>query len=297
MLSTLTVARQATYLLVPERVQVKEEIFYPYTDGEPMAESDFQYKFLVYVRDALDAHFSKKPNVYVSGNMFIYYAEGNPYKKVAPDVFVAFGVPKYQRYSYKVWEEGKIPDVVIEIVSKGNWKKDEQNINLYSRLGVKEYFRYDPTGDCLDPVLQGHWLDEDGTYQKMELETFPNGVQKLDSFLLNMELRLESGRLRLYDLKQEIYLFSYAEERLERLEAEAHAEEERLERLEAESHAKEAEARAEKERLERLESEARAEKERLESEARAKEQLKIRVELEARLRELEAELRQQKSVL
>ncbi len=268
---TLTLDRlsrvQATYfvpqpfrLVVPEKIE--EEVFYPYTDGEPMAESDFQYEFLVYVRDALNVHFSKSPDIYVSGNMFIYYEKGNPRKQVAPDIFVVFGVPKYKRYSYKIWEEGKMADVVIEIVSRGNWRKDEQNVNLYRRLGVKEYFRYDPTGDSLDPVLQGHWLDEDGTYQKMELEVLPNGIQKLDSFLLNLELRLESGRLRLYDPKQEGYLLSYEE-------SESRAEEERLERLEAESRAEEAESRANKE-------------------------LKIRVELEVRLRELEAELRQQK---
>ncbi len=275
MSSTLTLDRaeiESTYfvpqpfrLVVPERIE--DELFYPYTDGEPMAESDFQYEFLVYVRDALDAHFSRDPNIYVSGNMFIYYEEGNRNKKVAPDIFVIFGVPKYKRYSYKAWEEGKIPDVVIEIVSRSNWKKDKENVNLYRRLGVKEYFQYDPTGGILDPVLQGHWLDEDGTYQEMELEILPNGIQKLDSFLLNLELRLESGRLRLYDPKQKMYLFNYAEERLERLE-------ERLERLEAE-------ARAEEERLKRLEAEARANQ--------------IRTELETRLRELEAELRQQKS--
>ncbi len=284
MSSTLTLDRaeiESTYfvpqpfrLVVPERIE--DELFYPYTDGEPMAESDFQYEFLVYVRDALDAHFSRDPNIYVSGNMFIYYEEGNRNKKVAPDIFVIFGVPKYKRYSYKAWEEGKIPDVVIEIVSRSNWKKDKENVNLYRRLGVKEYFQYDPTGGILDPVLQGHWLDEDGTYQEMELEILPNGIQKLDSFLLNLELRLESGRLRLYDPKQKMYLFNYAEEQLERLEAEAYAEKERLERLEAEARAEEEQSRTEEERLKRLEAEARAEK------------------AEARLRELESELKQQK---
>ncbi|MBI3760775.1 MAG: Uma2 family endonuclease, partial [Chloroflexi bacterium] len=48
-------------------------IEYPDSDGEPMAESDFQRELLIYAVKALDIFFADRPDVYVSGNMFVYY--------------------------------------------------------------------------------------------------------------------------------------------------------------------------------------------------------------------------------
>ncbi len=48
------------------------------------------------------------PEVYVGGNLPIYYEEGDPAKSVAPDVFVVFGIAKRQRRIYKLWEAGKL---------------------------------------------------------------------------------------------------------------------------------------------------------------------------------------------
>ena len=70
------------------------EIEYPDTDGLPMAESDFQRQYLSYSVEVLRIYFQNHPDVYVSGNLFIYYEQGNPKAVVAPDVFVVFGVPK-----------------------------------------------------------------------------------------------------------------------------------------------------------------------------------------------------------
>ena len=57
------------------------------------------------LRDFLRYH----RDVYVSGNVLIYYEEGNVDAAVAPDVFVVFGVPNRPRPIYKLWEEGKSP--------------------------------------------------------------------------------------------------------------------------------------------------------------------------------------------
>src|SRR5712692_995291 len=80
-------------------------IEYPSADGQPMAESDFQRKPLTYGVEALDIYFQDRPDVYVSGNLFIYYEEGNPQASIAPDVFVVFGAPKRDRASYLLWSE------------------------------------------------------------------------------------------------------------------------------------------------------------------------------------------------
>jgi hypothetical protein len=238
-----------------------------------MAESDFQRKPLTYCVDALDTHFEADPDVYVSGDLLIYYEPyrpGVPAKSVAPDVFTVLGIPKYERRSYKIWEEGKSPDMVVEIASESTWKKDIRNKKLYRRLGVGEYFIYDPTGDCLDPVLQGFRLDRAGRYRQMRPGKLAGGNWKLDSRALGMELRIESGRLRLYDPRKKEYLFTHSEERAGRLSAEETAKQEKAARLAAEEAAKQEKQRAEQEKAARLAAEEAAKQEK----RRAEEQIR-----------------------
>src|SRR5215831_8651264 len=99
---------------------------YPDTDGLPMAESDFQRKPLTYGVEALDIYFQDRPDVYVSGNLFIYYEEGNPQASIAPDVFVVFGASKRDRASYLLWNEPKAPDFVLEITSRHTRREDQE---------------------------------------------------------------------------------------------------------------------------------------------------------------------------
>ena len=56
-------------------------IKYPETDGQPMTESDATRNYMSYCITALQAFFQSRPQVYVSGNLFIYYEEGNPRPK------------------------------------------------------------------------------------------------------------------------------------------------------------------------------------------------------------------------
>ena len=81
----------ASSLLAPARVD------YPSSDGQPMAETDHQRTPLTYAVEALRHHFRDRPDVYVSGNLFIYYEEGNPHAVVAPDVFVVLGADRADR--------------------------------------------------------------------------------------------------------------------------------------------------------------------------------------------------------
>lgn len=77
---------------VLSRVRVE----YPSTDGKPVAESDFQRDSLLYAVDVLQQHFRARPDVYVSGNLLLYYEEGNPKAVVAPDVFVVMGASNHR---------------------------------------------------------------------------------------------------------------------------------------------------------------------------------------------------------
>src|SRR5438094_947435 len=100
--------------------------FYPSSDGKPMAETDKHRDLGVYAIEALKARYSDRQDVYVSGNNFIYFEEGNPKARVSPDCYVMFGVEMRQRDSYMTWKEGgKMPSVVFEFTSRKTQKEDE----------------------------------------------------------------------------------------------------------------------------------------------------------------------------
>ena len=167
------------------------EIDYPTEDGLPMAETDAQGIPLMYAVTGLRDYFRQRPDVYVSGNLLIYYEEGNVNASVAPDAFVVFGVPNHPRPIYKVWEEGKVPDFVLEIASPSTW-------DLYESLGVQEYWQYDPTGDFLAPPLRGlHLLS--GEYVPLPQPRPADGSLAVYSAVLGLEVCIVQGELRFRD--------------------------------------------------------------------------------------------------
>lgn len=201
---------------------IPTQIEYPDEDGKPMAEGDVQCSYLTYARNALRLYFQNPSDVYVAGNLFIYYEQGNPESVVAPDVFVIFGVEKRDRRSYKTWEEqDKTPDFVLEITSKTTRTKDQgAKKGIYAFLGVREYFQYDPTGDYLTPQLQGLRLVE-GNYLPVPTNTLADGTLSLPSEVLGLELRVKSGEMRFYDPATGQKLLTYEEEAAARQQAEA----------------------------------------------------------------------------
>jgi Uma2 family endonuclease len=153
------------------RADARGDLAYPTSDGKPMAETDFHRQIMVDLIDVFEARYADDPQVYVSGDLLLFYEEGNKRKHVAPDVLVAFGVSKApQRLHYLLWREGKAPDVVIEVTSKTTRKEDQtKKLVLYRDvLRIPEYFLFDPFNDYLRPSLQGHRLTGDG-YIPIEL--------------------------------------------------------------------------------------------------------------------------------
>lgn len=229
-------------------------IDYPDSDGEPMADNDPQYRCITDTRFALEQHYHDNPQVYVGADLLIYYVEGDPTKSVAPDVLVSLGAPRGNRRSYRIWEEGKPPDVVFEFASERSWRGDlGWKWGLYQGLGVREYFLFDPTGEHFSPVLQGYRLGESGKegYRRLPLIASPAGEIGLISEVLGLELwvKADGGEgmpwvLRLYDPRADQWLPTPAGE------AEA--------RRAAEARAAEAEARAAKEAQARHAAEAHA---------------------------------------
>ena len=169
-------------------------IDYPSSDGQPMAENDAQRSAIMYGIGALARHFKSRQDVYVSGDLLIYYQEGNPRLSVAPDVFVVFGVAKRERPNYKLWEEGRAPAFVLEVALPSRWRDDlGRKRSLYARLGVREYWQYDPLGEHLPARLQGERLTPSG-YVRQPAATTRDGTLTLRSRTLGLELRAAPGR-------------------------------------------------------------------------------------------------------
>src|SRR5215471_5000169 len=126
---------------------------YPTTDGKPMAETERHRDLMIDLIKTLQGFYEAQDNVCVSGNLLLFYKKGNKRKHISPDVFVVKGVPKRVRINYLVWQEGKGPDLVIELTSSSTRHEDlNRKFKLYQDvLKVKEYFLFDPTEDYLDP--------------------------------------------------------------------------------------------------------------------------------------------------
>jgi Uma2 family endonuclease len=236
----------------------------PLEDFEPMPEGDKQRRNLSYATEALKLWFEQLPDVYVSGNLFIRYEENGAEKRISPDIFVVFGTSKEDRVSYTVWEEdGKVPDFVLEITSKGTVTKDrKQNPLIYRDLGVKEYFQYDPSGGYLKPnSLQGLRL-ENGKYEPVSILTLPDNTLSLHSEVLGLDLHLFPDKsFRFYDPIAKQILRSHAEAEHARYQAELERSQAELERSYEQQARREAEAIAIHERNEKVQE--RQQKERL----------------------------------
>lgn len=188
---------------------------YPTSDGRPMAETDWHRILMTMCIETLDVRYAADMNVYVSGNLLIFYSEGNRRKHLSPDVFVVFGVPKHPRPNFLLWEEGKGPDVVFELTSSSTRNEDlKSKFLLYQDvLKVREYFLFDPFGDHLDPPLRGFRL-HNAIYKPIRPVK-----ERLPSRVLGLHLERDGKELRLYDPATDSVLPTTSE-RLEIAEAE-----------------------------------------------------------------------------
>jgi Uma2 family endonuclease len=173
---------------------LEREIEYPTSDGQPMAETTIHRKVMSALIGGLERRYADVADVWVGGNLFLYYREGEPEKSVAPDVLLAQGVEKRDRDTYLLWEE-KTPALIFEITSRSTRGEDTgTKKDLYEQLGVAELVLFDPYGEYLKPRLQGYRLDR-GLYRPIP----PNRDGSLDLRTTGVTARPEGKRLRLVD--------------------------------------------------------------------------------------------------
>ena len=205
-------------------------IYYPESDGKPLAETDLHRIVIVNTYQKLEAYYEDRDDVYVSGNLLIYDVPGKTRRSISPDVMVVFGIKKKMRRTYKIWEEGKAPDFVMEVTSKSTYKNDlKKKKSRYAQIGVREYFLYDPERSYLSDSLIGFQLNEDGKYDTIPLSQ-DNGIL---SAVLGIEFSIQSDDIGLYVPTSEQWLQTPAE-KAQQAEAEVARLRSEIERLKEE---------------------------------------------------------------
>ena len=222
--------------------------------------------------------FGQRPDTFLSSNTILCYDPRDLNVRVSPDVYLSFGVDAQAirpRKLYLPWEVGKPPDWVLEIGSASTGREDVgRKRDIYARIGVPEYWRFDPKdGEYHGEQLAGDRL-VGGGYEPIELTTAPDGILKGYSEILGLSLCWDNNWPRLYDPATNSYLTNWRQERAarqaERAAYKAQAAVEQAERL-AERAAREA------------------------AENRVASEQAAREAAEARIRQLEAELRRRQA--
>ena len=180
--------------LIPAALETAVEetaaaVEYPSSDGLAMAESGWHAVAMVLAKEALDRCFRERKDLYIGIDLFVYYEKGNNKARLAPDVFVAFDVEAGERDTYKVWEEGKAPDFVLEVRSASTeWRDRDVKPEIYARMGVSEYWRLSPRVHHLESSLEGYRL-QGGRYQRLERVKLEEAGEWYWSEALGLHLR------------------------------------------------------------------------------------------------------------
>lgn len=240
--------------LVP---QARTEVFYPSSDGEPLAETSVHIDAIINAVVALRQYLAGQQAIVLT-NQFLYYAEGFPKLRVAPDIMVIFNVAPGPRDSYKTWEEKQIPSVIFEITSASTRDQDETfKKTLYEQMEVQEYWQFDPNGEWIAEQLRGYRLQGEayvpitnGQSESLRLRLEVDG-QLLAFFRESGEKLLAPNDL-IEALRQETLARQSAEVQLEQERQRAEQEHQRAEQERQRAEQAEAEVQRLKEQLRSL---------------------------------------------
>ncbi len=196
--------------------KIPAEPVFPESDGRPMGETGIHVNLIMDLKTTLEIHFQPQEDVLVGSNQLLFYLEGSPKRFLVPDLYVVRGTSREPRRSYKLWEEGRPPNVVIEISSESTFDQDlERKVDLYELIGVKEYFIFDPQYDLQPQPLIGFRM-KGRQYETLRVK---HGV--VQSKELKLDLTDTGKTLRLRDPKTGQFLLTPQEENDARQQAEA----------------------------------------------------------------------------
>lgn len=155
------------------KMRTLPDIFYE--EPERIEDDMEQWPTVFRISGLLYERYKDRPDVFINGGGFVSYDVTDGNRRVAPDLFIAFDVDAAGIYenlpNFWIWEIGKPPDLVMEVASPSTaandlgWKRE-----LYQRLEVQEYWRFDPTGGRLyGKPIAGERLVA-GRYEEYELQ-------------------------------------------------------------------------------------------------------------------------------
>jgi Uma2 family endonuclease len=189
-----------TTIVTPPTI-TPQSINYPSGDGTPVAET-FDHLYVILITIEVLRQYLEDIQACVLGNQFLYYSQGLPRLKCAPDVMVIFNVEPGSRDSYKIWEEGEIPRVAFEMTSPGTRDKDEGfKKDLYAQIGIEEYWQFDPKGQWIEEKLRGYRLMDETYVQIATSESQALGLRLEVSGALISFYRLDNGEKLLIPLE------------------------------------------------------------------------------------------------
>jgi Uma2 family endonuclease len=173
-------------------ISVSETIYYPDSDGLPMANNTEHLERITTTKYGLESVFANRDDIFVAADLFWYPVQGKPKIVLAPDVMVAIGRPKHDRTSYKQWEEdGTAPQVVFEFLSDSNTPAEmARKAMFFERYGVQEYYLYDLEHKVLNGFVRFQEQDD-------ALEEIPE-MNNWRSPRLGIRFDMSSGALQLY---------------------------------------------------------------------------------------------------
>ena len=171
---------------------------YPYCDGSAVESTD-HWDSRTHLVQVVQSRYLDRDDVFAAADLGFYFERGNRAAVVVPDAMVVFGVGKHRRLSYKLWEESKVPDLVLEVISRYSWRKDVYaKPPLYGALGVREYWLFDPLDVRRDggSRLEGWRLGAAGYGEPLPPGATGDGFA---SEVLGLDVLPVDGELRLRD--------------------------------------------------------------------------------------------------
>jgi Uma2 family endonuclease len=263
---------------------VIDGVYYPSEDGKPMSLTVVHVATATELFNLLKKRYKSRPDVFIGYDNFWYWEKGNPKARISPDIMVCFGVDRDRiRRSYIAWRHNDVvPSVCFEFASRGTWRKNlNETKQIYERLGVSEYFLYDPDCKYIKAGLLG-WRLKRGKYVKIAADE--NGWMLCKS--LNSQLVPDGDLLRLFDpVTGQFLLTGDQEAELQERRADEErrkAEEERRKAEEERRKAEEERRKAEEERRKAEEERRKAEEERCRAEELQNEVERLRAQLQTK---------------
>ena len=161
-----------------------------YPERQWVAQSVWHGEAVLLATAALRNRFRDREDVLVAMELVVYYERGDDTVWLRPDVQVVFGVGREgNRSTYRVWDEGKAPDFVLEVASPATAAHDARfKAGEYARIGVREYWRLDPQGALMETALEGY-VATGGRYRQVETVERPGRGRWLRSEVLGLDLR------------------------------------------------------------------------------------------------------------